>query len=154
MVSTIRSEREEAEATLVGTAANLDGEQTLDMLLPVGFGDCYLFRATAQISSIATMAVIADMGVSFVNYTAGGSTAALPGTAEWVQHQTAGVTASIEFMRPVLWRDGEKFGFQFAEIDTNATPTADAFLLVHVVRRRNLTNAPAQLWPQDPVFVS
>lgn len=144
IATSVRSERELDEATLVGTSANLDGQQTLDLLLPAGFGDCYVLRATCQISSIATLATIAEMGVSFVQYTSSGSTAALPGTAEWVQHQDAGVTASWEFFRPVLWREGEKFGFQFAEIDTNATPTADAFLMVHVLRRRNIGSPPGR----------
>lgn len=142
-ILTIQSDRFSGRALLVGTVANLDGDQGLDFEQPSNFGDCLLESCRISVTPFATVAAsLFELGVSFgIVHTLPLDLADIVGVAKW--HLISGTfaaptsaTAYVEPMRSVLWRTGESLRIAFAEVDTNAVPTADLTVQVRVNRLR------------------
>lgn len=154
VVLTIQSEREGGQATLTGVSSNLDGSQSIQWDLPVGFGDCYVIRPTVYVSQIATaMATPGLFGVMFWQTTAAGAIADIWGQQRWIV-VGGSLVAAYQPLLAVLWRESESVSTDFDEVDINATPTADVRLSVLVHRRQNMPMVVPQGSDPGPIFTS
>lgn len=150
----IRSEREGGQVVLAATVLNVDGAQADTLVLPSGFGDCYIQRAAVNITPIATMMASPELNGPGMWLVASGAFSDFLSAQRWsVGYAGNTLSAVWEPFVAALWRDGEKMQVEYAEVDTNATPTADATYMVLVQRRRNLTVPPSAPESEFPIFV-
>ena len=136
----IRSEREGGQAVLAATVANIDGAQADQLVTPAGFGDSYIIRAGIYVTNIATLMTNPQQnGPSGWLLEVGGNFADFLFSELWVTGY-AGLTLSAVWQPLIapLWCDSEKVQVEYAEVDTNAAPTADVTYLLLVQRRRNM----------------
>lgn len=145
----VLSERWLDEVLIVAEKANVDGEQDDGFAAPDGVGDLAIMEWSCVFASIATlMANPETAGVSSYIVSPGSSSVVdAAGGARFLRDATA--TRLFAFVQPdalVLWRQGELFGFNSPEVDTNATPTADLFVRIKCVRVRPIeSSAPAPI---------
>jgi hypothetical protein len=131
-------ERPAGTSIVYGTATDINNDQALNYELPLGFPDCLILELILQISSIATMMVTPEFHgpVIWVVSTIDGGVRDLLGTERWVRSLTpsTGLVAHLKPDQPALLRRTESLQLVFAEVDTNATPTADLNVYVRVRR--------------------
>lgn len=144
MTFAIRSERGLGQSILAVTYANVDADDTLRDGLPPGFGDCLITEVFVEAVGAADLPTDALLAVSgprvMVEITSG--IVDFVGQGRWVK--MAGTTATtaegvgshIIPDEPVFWHEGEDLRVDYAEIDVNASPTADVTIFVRVQRLR------------------
>lgn len=144
---TVAAERWLDEVVLVGSATNVDGVIADQYTLPAGLGDVAIMWLEFTAAAIDVAATITSVSVlARIVSPDGATTVDIVGNGELrLINQTAnalGMTATVDPDALVLWRQDEKLALFTAELDTDATPTADTQLRVKVVRVRPL-EAPA-----------
>lgn len=148
MVFAVRSERQASIATLIASNANIDGDQGITHGLPGGFGDLAILGIAVRIHNIATM--VADptiLGVAVQLVDAGGTVPQdVLVTKGWEQVSASRLYVAYEFEVPIYMRESEQLVFNFSEVDTNATPTADFDGIIRVRRLRDLSHGERQLY--------
>lgn len=120
----------------------MDGPQTFEISLPVGFGDCYIQRVYTQISSIATMMTAPEIFGPHIRLEGvGGDTQDFLAAGLWSRIYLLQLGYAFQPLLAALWREDERLVVAFDEVDTNAVPTADLAVFIYVQRRRNLGTA-------------
>ena len=136
----IRSEREQDIVTLRGVESNVDGPLATLASLPAGFGDCYLLSASVDCASIATLMASPEQNGPMTYLGISNAVQDVLDASRWTRKDAA-LQVSFELEEPRLWREGEVFGVEAAEVDTNVAPTVDVIVLCRVRRRRNIGSA-------------
>lgn len=139
----IRSEREQDIVTLRGVESNVDGPLATLATLPAGFGDCYLLSASVDCASIATLMTDPEQNGPMTYFGISNAVQDILDSSRWTRKDAA-LQVTYELEEPRLWREGEVFGVEAAEVDTNAVPTVDVIVLVRVRRRRNIGGTPGR----------
>lgn len=148
MALTVLSDRQSSVTVLHELFSDIDGDQAKALTLPSGFGDCAILHVGVWVAAVATMRANPEIaGPSLILLTPGATANLDPvGEARWVQFSATAVQASVEPYRPVYWQQQEELGMYFAEVDTNATPTADLRVFIRVRRLRDLSPGERQLY--------
>lgn len=137
----VRSDRELDIVTLRGVESNVDGPLATLASLPAGFGDCYLLSASVDCASIATLMTDPEQNGPMTYLGISNQVQDILDSSRWTRKDAA-LQVTYELEVPRLWKDGEVFGVEAAEVDTNAVPTVDVIVLVRVLRRRNVGSRP------------
>lgn len=142
---TLLSERWLDEVVLLGNLTNMDGDQDNEFVPPAGLGDLAIMELLYFVLNIATI-----LG-SFHLYNLRGMVVNAAGSAVDIIGQHEFYQTGISNLRlttylspdPLVWlKEGERIQLVHAELDTNATPTADAQVYVKCVRVRPQEGAP------------
>ena len=137
--------------TLRGTETNVDGPIATLASLPQGFGDCYLQAATVYCSNIATLMASPEIHGPMTYLGQSSAVQRVLDSARWNRTAVDNLSSAWEPNMAPLWRDGEVFGVEAAEVDTNAVPTVDVTVFVTVTRRRNM---PVRGIEQIPIVLT
>lgn len=134
----LRSDRAAGQSILSADFLNVDGDFDAVVSLPAGFGDCLILNAQVQINTIATMAASFDnRGVHWQILDSAADLARdFLGSSPWYIKGAAELTSFIDADQLVVWRETEQLHLEWAEVDTNVTPTGDAVVLIRVRRLR------------------
>lgn len=142
----VLSERALEQVVLRTTTSDVDGNQQLDNELPAGFGDCIILNVFVDISGVATSVASPEtLGPLVRLISPSGTPTQMIGSEYWRSTSSGaglGFGAMVDPEQPVFWRAAESLRVQFLEVDTNATPTADASVYVLVRRLRQLGPVP------------
>lgn len=131
------------EASIRWAVANIDGTQALYLGLPSGFGDCALLEVSAQVNAIDVIATDFEVnGAAFGLFD--GDATGIPidsqFSARWVKIIGTANDLAVHLQaapdQVQWWREQEVLRITFAEIDTDATPTADLTVIAKVRRLR------------------
>lgn len=140
----VRSEREADVAVLFGESTNVDGNQANTLVLPAGFGDCWILRAAVYVKAIATMMSNPTLQGPGLWLVSSGVFSEFLAGPYWGQTFPNVLATTWEPEQARLWRDGEKLQVEYTEVDTDASPTADVWHLITVLRRRNVGSRPGR----------
>lgn len=156
----VGEDRARGVTVLIGTVANVDGNQFLEAALPVGFGDVQILDIVVRADRLATLMVNAQQCGPAVVVTRGGVVVDSMGEKLWVRYAegiNSCLSAKLDFDRPVLWRQDEVLLVQFEEVDTNAAPTGDVTVIVAVERMRGRVKEKEEFRlvsdPPGPMFL-
>lgn len=124
---------------------DIDGDQTLDFELPIGYGDAALEGWLIRVSTIDVILANPELygpSLTIVNAAAGVVLDIVDNNdTRWKRLSVAAnagvVSAGEQMRRKTLWRYGESVRVRFQEIDTDATPTADCTAYFRVQRLRS-----------------
>lgn len=138
MTFALLSPRAAEQFILVDTSiSNIGVPVASSLALPSGWGDSLLLDAHVLVNQIATMMTNPELsGVSIRIVDAQGSSADYLGTGRWHQTATDVLQATIDPDQVRYLRGDEQIRVEFAEVDVNATPTADVFVFIRVRRIR------------------
>lgn len=136
-----------------GSLSNIDGEQANTLALPADLGNVAIMDILLTVSQIDVVLANPELyGVSAFIMSAGG---AIPvdfvGSARFQRTQTTAnsieVDAHIEPDHLIEWKEGELLYIFWPELDTDATPTADATVYVRVAKvpAKDRSTGPIQL---------
>lgn len=138
----IASERWLDEVILFASRANVDGVQSESYTLPDASGDFAIMSINYRVQQIDVLSAVARTGVTAQIIAPNTGVLDLVGVAEFFTIDgTANalqVEASIDADALCLWRQGELLQILHAELDTDATPTADVQVRVKAVRVRDV----------------
>lgn len=139
--TTILANRQSNIDLVALSVADINGDQSLDFELPVGYGDAILLSWLIRVASIATaQASIENYGpsITVIDRTAGSvSDNADVSDVRWRNIGSSAVSAGEQLISAVLWRYTESVRVRFLEVDTNASPTADLTAYFRVRRLRS-----------------
>lgn len=136
---TVLSDRMAAQTVLQGVTADANGDQNIAYSLPTGFGDCLLLECFVQITQVATLMANPQInGPQITIVVESVQNNDFVGTAYWVMVGALAMSCHIKPDQPVVWKSQECLALVFAEVDTNASPTADIRVLARVRRLRQI----------------
>lgn len=116
---------------------NLGAPVASSLALPAGWGDSLLLDCHVIVNSIATMMTAPETsGVCIRIVDSQGASADYMGCARWHQTATDVLQATIDPDQVRYLRGDEQIRVEFAEVDTNASATADCFVFIRVRRIR------------------
>lgn len=138
---------------LTNQESNVDGDQALTFTLPPGFGDCALMECSASVATIATVVANPELlGVTFQLTSPEDVPQDIVFNGRWVKRRVDQLSVWAAPDQVQFWREHEELKMLFAEIDTNATPTADVVVYIKVKRLRPLlTMGPREFHLVEPI---
>lgn len=145
--ASVRAYRQNGVVILAAADTNMDGNQGITLQLPSELDVVYVLEVLVRAASIATMMTSPEInGPQVVILAAGGSpNLDFVGNSRWVTTNALTLGAQILPDAAALWSKGEALNVQFAEVDTNATPTVDGEVLIRCQTLQPVGLAPGPL---------
>lgn len=145
----IKSYRQNGIVIFQVTDLDINGNQGVVLALPNEIDAVYVLEVFVRVRTIATMMTNPELNGPHAMII-DAAQPAFPildpiGTSRWVVANGLTLAAQIDPDAAALWSKGELFNVQFAEPDTNATPTADAEVVIRCQTLKPIGGVPGPL---------